>query len=219
MLDLKTYNHELTYEKKKQSILFFSIISWNDRYQRPQHIAKSFSDDKHSVYYFDADFNSSKMKQLKIGSLNIIKCKNSSLKNVRWLNKNKDILNLIYQVEEFISKNLIKDAIIFVEFPTWEPVVSYLKKKYGYKIVFDYLDEFEGFASTNNDLKNRITQNSKQLKEESDLIVATSNYLYDKIKNYPNTALIRNGTEVNHFIDVLNKMLKIYIQLLDILEL
>ena len=208
MLDLKINNNGIIMKKENKTILFFSIISWNYRYQRPQHIAKSFSDDKHSVYYFDADFNSSKVKQLKINSLNIIKCKNSNVKNVRWLNKNEDITKLISQVEDVISNNLIKEAIIFVEFPTWKPVVSYLKKKYGYKIVFDYLDEFEGFASTNNDLKNRINKTSKQLKEESDLIIATSNYLYDKIKKYPNTALIRNGTEVKHFIDVSNQEVK-----------
>ena len=106
---------------------------------------------------------------------------------------------IILQLEKIILKNGIKNATIIVEYPTWIPIVLYLKKKYGFKIVFDYLDEFEGFSLRDDTSKSLLNRSSESLRDESDLIIATSEYLYNKINNHHNTVLIRNGTEVKHF--------------------
>ena len=111
-------------------------------------------------------------------------------------------------MEKIILENRIKDATIIVEYPTWMPIVLYLKRKYGYKIVFDYLDEFEGFSPEDNTSKSLLSRSSESLRKESDLIIATSEYLYNKINKHQNTVLIRNGTEVKHFSYISNYNIK-----------
>ena len=58
--------------KSNQDILFFSIIDWGFRYQRPQHLAKNFADNGHRVYYFNTALNKHKTKLSKSKNVNIV---------------------------------------------------------------------------------------------------------------------------------------------------
>ena len=179
-----------------QDILFFSIIDWSFRYQRPQHLAKNFADNGHRVFYFNTSFNKS-TRFSKIKNVNVIELGHNSVYNIHDLENEIDAETLILQIESIILENCITDPTIIVEYPTWQPVISYLKRKYDYKLVYDYLDEFEGFDRTN---KNTLLfKGDNQLKYNSDLIITTSNYLNNKINDKKNRSIIRNGTEFNHF--------------------
>jgi hypothetical protein len=46
----------------------------------------------------------------------------------------------------------IKESVAFIELPIWYPLVEWLKDQYGTKILFDCLDEFNGFGNIRGDV-------------------------------------------------------------------
>jgi len=89
----------------------------------------------------------------------------------------------------------VEKAVYFVEFPGWQPLVSRLKETYGWKIVFDCLDEYSGFSN----IGDRIAMAEKALIEKSDLVVTTSSYLFKKKGNNKNSMLSPNAGDYDHF--------------------
>ena len=179
-------------------ILFFSIIDWHFRYQRPQHIANYFSDQGHRVFYFNAHVKDSdtmvheikdNLFNISLGSLT----GNSTLYNC---NFNLGLHFITTQIDELIKQFNIRDCIVVVEYPIWCPIVNYLKDTYNYFVLYDYLDLYSGFL-TNNDL---LEQKDHNLMQISDLVIVTSEYLYDHVSaKKQNMIIIRNGTDFDHF--------------------
>jgi len=107
------------------------------------------------------------------------------------------------QIDSFISSidqvkkdfNIAK-ALCFVVFPKWEPIVSKLRAIYGWKIIYDCLDEHTGFSNVDNS----IVHGEGMLIKRSDLVIVTSSKLYSKVKEYRNDALlIPNAGDFEHF--------------------
>ena len=184
------------------NLLYFSIIDWNFRFQRPQQISKELSSSGFRVFYINSDFGESN-KEEKWNQINICYLKKSDDNNcaVYSIKGAGDAQFLIQQIENLISKYHIESATMIVNYPTWLPVVKVLKEKYKFNLVFDYLDEFDGFTSTNGN--SFISPSTMWLKRNSDIVIASSQYLYEKIG--PTNAqkyLVRNGTETAHFASV-----------------
>lgn len=85
-----------------------------------------------------------------------------------------------------------------MEYPTWQPIAKILKEKYAFKVVFDYLDEYEGFTNTN--ANPIVVSGTKWLKQNCDLAIGTSDYLYNRIGDIKGAkALIKNGADSEYF--------------------
>lgn len=182
----------------KQDILFLSIISYDFRYQRPQHLATYLSENNHRVFYFNSDFKDEYKKNSE--TLSVIGLEGKNGKNAIYsLDREEDFDHIYNYFDKLIADNIISDGVIVVEYPNWYPVARYLKNKYGFKVVYDYLDDFSGFHTSTEEL---LEYNRNMLKI-ADEVVATSQFLYDRVveltdKN-KSISLIRNGTECRHF--------------------
>lgn len=183
-------------EKFRQSsrydVIFFPVIEWDFRNQRPQQIATRFARNGHRVLYVNINLRKTRSYSTKVISENIY---DISLP----FNENTSIYNKDISAEyETISSALdaifkdfsIQESVAFVEFPLWAPVTGYLKNKYQTKIIFDCLDEFSGFTDINCNI-NQIEDNLLML---SDFCITSSLKLYDKHKDKcKNISLISNG--------------------------
>lgn len=182
----------------KYDVIFCSIINWNFRYQRPQHIATKFAENGHRVFYLSIDLQQQKSYKVreiaeKIYEITIPFCYNTTIYDVE-LAEGIDVIKLAFK--EIFADFSIKESITFVEFPLWAPVVSFLKKEFGSKVLFDCLDEYSGFDNVHVDIQKIETQ----LLKISDYCITTSDMLYQKHKKEcENNALIRNATEFEHF--------------------
>ncbi|MDR2395566.1 MAG: glycosyltransferase [Endomicrobium sp.] len=197
----------------KMDILFFSIIPYNFHYyQRPQHIVNYFTENGYKVHYFNPNFNKIKVDITKIKkNLRMINLKSQN-KHISEMLSIESLQEIYNQLDNYIIDTGIYDFFIFIEFPYWADVVEYLVGKYNIKVVFDVLDEFLGFHPGDNNLVNQLNN----LVNKSDLLIATSEYLYKKVadilakeKKEPLVSstcsvnnklhLIRNGTEFERF--------------------
>lgn len=104
--------------------------------------------------------------------------------------------SLISAMDQVKRDFYIDKALCFVEFPRWNPVVSKLRDSYGWKIIYDCLDEHTGFSNVNKS----IVHEEEKIIKKSDLVIVTSSHLYKKVKGYRNDALlIPNAGDFEHF--------------------
>lgn len=198
--DMNSYEEDkinvlLKKKYNKFDILFLSVIDYDFRYQRPQHLANSFSREGHRVFYINANFNNENTQIIKqIDNIEVVSLKNNKYSRIYMADDTKDIIN---ELENIVIENAIRDCVVIVEYPIWVQPAKYLKNKYGFKIITDYLDDYTGFQETNNQ---SLAPCCYELLQSSDQVIASSNYLAESASKYNNNVkVIRNGTEFEHF--------------------
>ena len=183
----------------KQDILLLSVIDWDFRFQRPQHLAKNLAKLGHRVFYFNANYHNKEVKIREIDTnLFEVTLGNSYGQRIYDIEFEEET-NSIYKTEikSIMDQFNIREASVIVEYPTWEPVARYMKEMYGFKVAFDYIDDYTGFEETNN---SNLLAHTKRLLKLSDLTIATSLFLQEKAAQYSNhVKIIRNGTEFDFF--------------------
>ena len=183
--------------KKKPTVVVLSIIDWDFRFQRPQHMAAGLVGNGWDVYYFDGNFDMHESHTRVIDGVNVVRVKCPQFGDIHMIKSADDII-IFDAVDKYLAeKQIIPDAVI-VMYPTWYPVFFGIKEKYGTKIIFDYLDEFDGFHKTS---KNPLLLPATTwLKENCDLAIASSQFLFEKVNAAAaKSCLIRNGADCAHF--------------------
>jgi len=182
----------------KFDVILLSIINYDFRYQRPQHLASVFAKNGHRVFYINANFNKiEKVYNKQCNNIKIYNIRSSQYDNIYTVDNEEKSKEISYSVERIVNENAIRDCIIIVEYPTWVQTAKFLKKKYGFKVVTDYLDDYTGFKETSSDY---LINSSIELLKMSDSVIASSNYLAQKACEYNyNVEIVRNGTEFEHF--------------------
>jgi len=201
-------NLTLPKQANKYDVIFFSIIDWNFRFQRPQHIGTGLAKKGHRVFYLSVSFNKSNTYDIKRIVDNIYEVK------LPYINRSAiysetllDGLELLKKsMADLIKKYSIKEHVYFVEFPMWYNLVKDLKDLYNQPIIFDVLDEFSGFKNVHKD----IAEYEKKMLSISDAVISSSSLLCNKVKDSgKNCFLVRNGTEYRHFSKLIeNDLLK-----------
>lgn len=204
----KKINTLLKRKYNKFDILFLSVIDYDFRYQRPQHLANSFSQEGHRVFYINANYNNDQTKIIKqIDNIDVFSVKSERYSAIHIADYTKDSRDIIAELENIVIEDAIRDCVIVVEYPTWIQAAKYFKEKYGFKIVTDYLDDYTGFEDTNIEC---LAPCCYELLESSDQIIASSNYLAKRASEYnTNVKIIRNGTEFGHFHKAYNESKKV----------
>ena len=110
---------------------------------------------------------------------------------------NKRLLNdLINAMDLFRRRNMIEEAVCVVQLPFWTPLAIAAQQRWGWKIVYDCMDEHAGFTTNNA----TMLQHEETLVAQSDLVVTTSRKLYDKLAPVSKRTLaLPNATDFDHF--------------------
>jgi len=198
--------HELT----KKDIVCFPITNWDFRYQRSQHLMTKFADKGHRVFYLTVNLQKlEKPYKIKEIKKNIYQLELNSPKffDIYKDQLKGDLLTNIINSFKMLQKDLKLDAISFVQFPTWAPLVIKLKKHLGFGIIFDCLDDFTSFSNV---IKEREKEEITLFKN-SDLVTVTSSFLLKKaMKETNNPILIPNAGEFEHFASPKEHLLQNY---------
>ena len=182
----------------KYDIIFFPIIDWDFRYQRPQHVAARFAKNGHRIFYLCTYLKKQNSYSIKKIAENIYKIILPFHTDdvIYKANLEADITRPLEAIKKLFIDFKIKESVAFVEFPLWYPIVNCLKEEFGAKVLFDCLDDYSGFRNVDAN----IEQVEQQLLKSSDYCIATSSKLYGKLKGWcKNTAIVRNATEFEHF--------------------
>jgi GT2 family glycosyltransferase len=198
LLKFDTTSYLSSENANKYDILFFSVINWDFRFQRPQQIATRFARHGHRIFYISANLKRTATytkRQIAENIYEIILPFKDDV-TVYSTDIREGLEILITTFRSLIDHFSIKEFVAFVEFPLWYPIVKHLKDEYGAKIIFDCLDNFVGF----NNVSAEVAQMESVLSNTSDYCITTSTVLYEKLaQKIDNVILIRNATEFDHF--------------------
>lgn len=194
-------------DKGGYSVINFATISWDHKFQRPQHLATQLSKAGHNVFYIEPIFNVvsnlnlrkeeiEKRVEIKKVAKNIFTIKLVSAKRYviyqDLLADPTSIKYLTWSIQSLIQKAGVRDAIFKVDWPFWQSIV----KEFKHPVVYDCMDEHSGFWTTTQ----QIIELEKELIKSARLVLASSDSLFRKIKRLnKRVVLINNACQFEHF--------------------
>lgn len=167
----------------RADVICFSIVDWNFRYQRPQQIISQFAANGHRVFYIRLDRTLPAHERPRFA---LVKLKENvyevtlSAHRQPWINQ-EDIKGanhraLLNSLDELRHACQINEAISYVMSPSWTSAALETKRRWGWHLIYDCMDEWDGFPG----MGREITKAEQRLVRGCDLLVVTAQRLYDK---------------------------------------
>lgn len=185
-------------------IIQFAIIDYNFRFQRPQHLARRMAQHGHRVFYVNTAFvpgDGISVEQTEENVYQIFLPFHEDI-SIHCTDLSSKMEHLKKLLDKFVYDWVVKDAVIIADYPNWIHAADHLKRKYGFRIITDYMDDYTGFLNPAEEI---VRENCIKLLNISDRIVASSNFLYDIASKYSDSVDIsRNGTEFEYFHKIVN---------------
>ena len=189
----------LTVDKNSNPDVFvLSIINWNFRYQRPQHIAKELADSGRRVFYVEMELAEGKMQLTKVSES--LYCVRLSAQNLGYLRpytgrpgqeQAKQWVEAFYHLCDTVGSTAFKQIII--QHPFWWQLARHLPPEF--QTIFDCMDDISGFSNT----EQFLLDLECDLLAKCDKLVVSSQHLFNKYKHYQAPTLIRNAADLAHF--------------------
>ncbi|WBU59761.1 glycosyltransferase [Paracoccus albus] len=182
----------------KPDIFIMSIINWDFRIQRPQHLATAFGRAGHRVFYVEMETVSGSGSAREVAqNVFVLRlpargmhgvtpyCGTVSPASIRaWVDH-------FYDAADAIGSS--QYAHIVVEHPYWWNFVRHLSPQF--QITFDCMDDISGFSNTDE----ALLKLEADMAEHADRMIVSSQYLFDKYSENRPVKLIRNGADIDHF--------------------
>lgn len=183
----------------KPDIIFFPGINWEFLFQRPQQLASVFSNKGYRVFYLRINFRSIKETAVRMVGPGVLELQLPGPVDLVYFRddmKIEDQGRILTALNKFKEIFGIDQAVLLVEHPFWATFVFNLKDKHHWPVLYDCLDDIDGFQ--NNLPKYLITE--KEILKKSNWVMATSRALVERAKVYNSCCfLVPNGTDFEHF--------------------
>ena len=176
----------------RPTIVYFSIIPYGFRRQRPQHLARGLASRGYRVLFVDPSMSKFPVvtKRDGVDVISGVPCTEPQI--YKAFEKGN-----IAETSQFLS-TLCRDlnpVALYTGCPYWSTVLSDMEL--GVPLVYDRMDDYSCFDNLN---KSFITECDAWLLRNSQLVVASSKVLYDSASNECQSVVrIPNGCEFEHF--------------------
>jgi GT2 family glycosyltransferase len=183
----------------RSDVIWFGIIDWDFRVQRPQHLASVLADAGHRIIYVAPQLEPRDGR----GAFRFVSSPRPGVFQVR-LKVEPPLPSLYTGFDGFHAQQTIaairecaavldsRHPVAVLEFPAWRSAALAVP---GATIVMDCLDHVAGFAN----VSARVVEEERRLIAEADVVVASSQRLVDTLGQTRRTALVRNGADTSFF--------------------
>lgn len=185
---------------KGRDLFVFSVIDWHFRFQRPQHLARSFAKIGKRVFFFsnhfiDASESGYALERLD-PSLDLyqVKLHVKGAPAIYFAPPTDEAMTMIQDgVAQLMMDFAAVSSVSLVQHAYWYPVADRLPNTLK---VYDCMDHHEGFGN----VPEQLIKIEKNMLHNSDLVVTTSHWLEEFARGYNrNVVLVRNAVEYAHF--------------------
>lgn len=192
-----------TLSGNKYDVIFFPMIDFSFRYQRPQQLASYFARFGHRVFYMNiSEFlpqdatMAYKVNELKENVLELFVRSPDAL-DVYGGTLTEQVADCLWHSFRTLNKEWnLATAVAVVHNPFWYPLAARAREQYGWKIVYDCLDEWVDFKH----IGPFFLQQEAELVNHCDLLTVTAELLHQKWSNQnPNGIVVRNACDYDHF--------------------
>lgn len=185
---------------RRYDLFCLPIIDWEFRFQRPQQLLSRFAALGHRVFYLRTGFHGrgpeAEVAEILPGiygvrlpgpmRLDIYKRRPDRSTVERWVGA----------IERLRIRENIRGDVCLVHLPFWAPLALEGKRRLGWHVVYDCMDEHAGFATTGSGM----LELEEELLRRSDLVVTTAAALTAKAKAKTERVLVLpNGADYDHF--------------------
>jgi len=190
----------LSNQTTKFDYIFWGVIDWHFRFQRPQQLASVLAHKGYRVFYISSNFQNDHRTGFSIEPLNNL----GNLFQVKlFVNNPPNIyantakLAVRQQLRASLGKLLnwtqSRQIISLVQHSFWYPIAQAIPNS---RLVYDCIDLHEGFGNNSVEVLNL----EHQLLKNADLTITTSLWLDDIAARYSSRhSLIRNACDFSHF--------------------
>lgn len=185
----------------KRDYVFFGVIDWHFRHQRPQQLAQSIAQEGHRVFYVSVNFVDADTAGFQIEQLHDSLPLYQVFFNLPGPHSvyagapDADTLQRLREGQRALWQQCrIQRAVHVVQHPYWFGLASFVAPA---RLVYDCMDFHAGFS--NNGESHESVE--LQLLKLADLTIVTSDFLVDFARKAgaKKVALIRNAGEFDHF--------------------
>jgi hypothetical protein len=144
--------------RRRPDIISFSVIDWQFRYQRPQQIMTQLAREGHRVFYLRLTdllpLNASPRFAVKELRENVYEV---SLAVLRPLDTGVRVMDgleadaILESLDELRRAWNINEAVAYVMIASWQPVAAATKDRWGWKLLYDCMDEWANFQGVHPD--------------------------------------------------------------------
>lgn len=183
-------------------VLVFSIIDWDFRFQRPQQLAVQLGRAGHRVFYLSTSrFLPPDGPAWNVAwkATNVVEV---ALRSRRKLDvyagrlDEADLAALEESIGDLLERVALADVLVVIQIPFWWPLAARLRQRYGWRVVYDCMDEWANFPG----IGQEILAREDELVRQADLTLATAQLLHDKLDGKAaRLALVRNGVDLEHY--------------------
>lgn len=187
----------------RQDVICFSIIDWEFRYQRPQQIMSQFAARGHRVFYISTTrflpADATPRVVVKEIKKNVFEVQLAAARVPDVYGEVIDGDNrgaLLDSLDELRRTCQINDAIGYAMIASWGGVVLDAKRVWGWRTVYDCMDEWQNFPG----IKSDILDMEQRLVQDCDLLVVTAQRLWEKWDPCERAmVLARNGVDIDFY--------------------
>lgn len=187
--------------KGRLDILCFANIEWAARFQRPQQLMNQFASNGYRVFYI---VPSSVPEQGQLYRLT------SVAPNIFEVALQRDVQEAYYEkvvtpenhqalllaMAALVADMQIRTALAVVHIAYWSPVARSLRAMHGWRILYDCMDDWDGFPN----IGEQLLSEEKTLIVQADLVTVSAALLYHKwCAHNPRCVLVRNAVDFAFF--------------------
>ena len=185
----------------RYDVVVLPLIDWDFRFQRPQQIAAQLGRHGHRVFYLsiaqcllpDGPAWTVAWKARNVVELSV---RRRSLDISRGRLEETDMALLEESLSDLLESLALGDVVCLLQIPFWAPLAERLRERYGWRVVYDCMDEWAGFPCVGEP----VVALEETLVREADLTVVTAGRLYEKLDGRAaRLVLARNGVDLEHY--------------------
>ena len=181
------------------SILCLPVIEWSFRFQRPQQLMRQFARNGHRVLYAANHFHAGsepRLRPIELGIDELILPGDPAANVYQTLPAPRDVERMLEAVSSLVETSGRLPVVIMVQLPYWSDLAEQLRRRFGWPIVYDCMDDHAGFLHNTP----AVLEAEQRLIAASDLVIASSEQLARKVElGAKRTLLVRNACEYHHF--------------------
>lgn len=189
--------------KARADIICFSIIDWSFRFQRPQQLMSQFAAHGHRVFYLSISKFRSRFAKPKFSvrplEENIFEVEIAARYQQDIFHEvieGKDLELALESLDELRREYSINEAIGYVMIPSWGATAMETRNRWGWRVIYDCMDEWENFPG----VKATSLEAETRLVKDCDLLVVTAQRLAEKWKwREGPTVLARNAADYDFY--------------------
>lgn len=164
-------------------VVVMGVIDWGYRFQRPQQLAVQWARRGHRILYVEAHFVAGERPSIESVNdaitLVALSSPDTELSPYTSLLSGRVLESMARQMGDLRTRLGLSNAIVVVDLPFWWPLADLLRRRFGWRIIYDCMDRHSGFETNTN----AMLLGETGLVEGADATVASSPVLVEDVKS------------------------------------